>query len=320
MNRGDLNRILNKLTAVVNVESFEGTTRPGQVMFTGNGISDLCESLKEFNFFDVIINTVSTPGIEPISSGGQTSTIFLKIVLENFMLFMHLFCECKRHLSGQYHASRAEEESELRIKLDLDLELARPWSPSIGLSPSVIENRLNAWNFQKQLLKKIFLKCEEYVKTLLSNPFLQSCGQFDYGEHIFPTDAELEAFRPFLPPALIDELTNSFESLYPANDPIAGRICAEPKVAIVEDYLVEQGLGIGVAGILAATALGLYLRGNRAAAVTLIATATAAVGGTATGAESVMNAVDTDYNRSVRFGGQQDCRDSNQTVTVGDGD
>ena len=68
-----------------------------------------------------------------------------------------------------------------------------------------------------------------------------------------------------------------------------------------------------MAGILAATALGLYLRGNRAAAVTLIATATAAVGGTATGAESVMNAVDADYNRSVRFGGQQDCRNSNQT-------
>ncbi len=117
---------------------------------------------------------------------------------------------------------------------------------------------------------------------------------------------------------LLDELYELIISFATPADTTGA--CAEPNTQIVEDYLVEQGVAGAVAAVLAGTAITLFLRGQKAAAVAVIAAGTAAVGGTAAGAEQVMDRVDTDYTRGVSFGGKRDCREDNQTGAVELGD
>ena len=311
MNRNQLNRILNKLTAAAT--PFQGGDLPG--VETKITIS-ACKQLYGFNPY--ITSFYAIRELSPEQAADINSVI--KILHENFMRFMYLFCKCKAEEGVNTSQNGSVTEAMLNLKLrQMHVKATKNTLVfyQYGTGQAWALRRIAALR-RLALRKLVFEKCRMLVSSL-SGPDGKICGVFDYSQPT--TQQNVEDIIGMLEPGIVEELIQMSEmSLSPENDPIAGTICAEPKVAIIEDYLVEQGLAIGVAGILAATALGLYLRGNRAAAVALIATATAAVGGTATGAESVMNDVETDYNRSVRFGGQQDCRDSNQTGTVEHGD
>ena len=236
----------------------------------------------------------------------EVYTEFFQGLMEILERFLELYCKCrkKQQDDGVPLASQHGIEEALRNTMN---------NPDLYHGPNWMREALGLQAFVLLWVVKFDLEGDRID---------QFCSIMEYSAPLSDSEQIKEFIKElvrdlhnYFPPVLIDMIPR--DSVFNAT-PITP--CAEPKVAIIEDYLVEQGLAIGVAGILGATALGLYLRGNRAAAVALIATATAAVGGTATGAESVMNDVETDYNRSVRFGGQQDCRDSNQTGTAEHGD
>ena len=296
MNRGDLNRILNKLTAAADPSQYD-EGRPE----SAKPIKDNCAELDNLNSLGKAVQNLS----ETIKATKDipTQTLRIGIIKQmslgicaiNMVEFLILYCKCRDTRRSLY-----------------DL------SPLEYLRKSLLESQIYT-TYTGRSMAKTYLKLFNFFmnKYFADDPDLNVfCDNLDLTviDNLTDTINEFIVENPTELIALVEFLISQEPNVASWNN------CAEPKVAIIEDYLVEQGLAIGVAGILGATALGLYLRGNRAAAVTLIATATAAVGGTATGAESVMNAVDTDYNRSVRFGGQQDCRSENPTNTVGDGD
>ena len=332
MNRNQLNRILNKLTAAVPYQdgapgtpdytfTYQNPTNPpgpGQSFIPDYINTPECDRFRGHNFFTNLY--FSFQRLDTQQRYNRSAVV--RLFFGDFNKWMEAFCLCME-AEGSTHANYAAEAAKVEAELNAQLNNAIPWWSMVPqysaennpMVPSAFQLKQRALNWQKrlQIMKKLFKKCQEIIKNKLTDPSNKSCDQFDYSSANL-TEEELTALSDSIAPGELSPLVDTWEwGFSPENDPVTGGICAEPKVEIIEDYLVEQGLAIGVAGILGATALGLYLRGNRAAAVTLIATATAAVGGTATGAESVMNAVDTDYNRSVRFGGQQDCRDSNQT-------
>ena len=341
MNRNQLNRILNKLTAAVPYQdgapgtpdytfTYQNPTNPpgpGQSFIPDYINTPECTRFRGHNFFTNLYFSFQRLSTQQ----RYDRNVVVRLFFEDFNKWMEAFCICMEAERRFPHADYAAEAAQVEVDLNAQLDDAIPWwsllpppqsGPVSPLVPSSLQRKQRVLNWRKrlQIMKKLFKKCQELIKNRLTDPSNKSCEQFDYSSANL-TEEELTALSDSIAPGELSPLVDTWEwGFSPENDPVTGGICAEPKVEIIEDYLVEQGLAIGVAGILAATALGLYLRGNRAAAVALIATATAAVGGTATGAESVMNDVETDYNRSVRFGGQQDCRDSNQTGTAEHGD
>ena len=306
MNRNQLNRILIKLTAAANPEEFEGVA-PSQTVSE----KDPCKLHSQKNAtIELILKSRSVRSQQiPIDaeSNAAIRELFSEEIYEIVKDFITSYCLCRK-----YRIQNGTNVS--------PLELNNPWSeiklqlvaePPEILRPDLqhlVDNGI-VMKLSKELLEKLL----EFMTLEIWNNDTNSFNKFcDDGRMIQPSDVNrCKAYLGRAHHKKLDFLYDQLSSIAVSPDVVTP--CAQPKVEIIEDYLVEQGLAIGVAGILGATALGLYLRGNRAAAVALIATATAAVGGTATGAESVMNDVETDYNRSVRFGGQQDCRDSNQT-------
>ena len=303
MNNGDLNRILNKLTAAANPEEFEGVA-PSQTVSE----KDPCQNLANYQPSEAILAQIQKlfrdrPSMFGLPRRAEISSIFY----ESVNIYINLVCRCIAHqkLMGTWVPDTVYGQSFSQMVRDI----TKPIKLSGGELP---DSYVNMNNKIKGLCRNLLLG---YMKIAFFRGGLDKyCDRNSTGIHLsHQGKALIAAARSYLGQTQGSSLDGLWEDLHNIVTPVTISTCAEPKVAIIEDYLVEQGLAIGVAGILAATALGLYLRGNRAAAVALIATATAAVGGTATGAESVMNDVETDYNRSVRFGGQQDCRDSNQT-------
>ena len=302
MNNSDLKRILNKLTAATPFQD------GGRLESERDITSSACKILEEFD----ILETAKRGAKQAIQENSHWSIDFREKQLKfhtflNWLVlitdFLRRYCACMKEgfVEGPNRS--------MYVLIDPFSQYFKPMmesEPFFGTSDGrILADQLE--KMFKRVIEFFFSKPDSLLNFCKNNPLL-----LPENEMQLLMDLSNE------PNPELSNLLDSWKSEISDAPPVTP--CAQPKVAIIEDYLVEQGLAIGVAGILGATALGLYLRGNRAAAVALIATATAAVGGTATGAESVMNAVDTDYNRSVRFGGQQDCRDSNQTGTVEHGD
>ena len=303
MNNGDLNRILNKLTAAATPLPDEGI--PGDQSKIGE---DPCVGLR--------IAPILKNSVRLIKKARSDLTIPNITIIQKQMILVEVYRNLIRYINEfkTLYCLCKKREQELAAALGTE-------TIEINISSKLYDNFITDIEFST----KIGILAQSCLYEVLHKYLVRlSTGGFGIDEFCkhggsLNSQPARELFaRSIIAAGGIPEINVALG--LPREILDVPTSCAEPKVEIIEDYLVEQGLAIGVAGILGATALGLYLRGNRAAAVTLIATATAAVGGTATGAESVMNAVDTDYNRSVRFGGQQDCRSENPTNTVGDGD
>ena len=341
MNKNQLNRILNKLTAAVPYQdgapgtpdytfTYQNPTNPpgpGQSFIPDYINTPECTSFRGHNFFTNLYFSFQRLSTQQ----RYDRNVVVRLFFGDFNKWMEAFCLCMeaermfpQSSSESTHANYAAEAAKVEAELNAQLDDAIPWwsllpppqsGPASPLVPSAFDRKQRVLNWQKrlQIMKKLFKKCQELIRNRLTDPSNKSCEQFDYSSANL-TAEELTALSDSIAPGELSPLVDTWEwGFSPENDPVTGGICAEPKVEIIEDYLVEQGLAIGVAGILTAAAIGLFLRRQKAAAVALIAAGTAAVGGTAAGAEGVMNDVDADYTRSVRFGGQQDCRNSNQT-------
>ena len=294
MNNSDLKRILNKLTAAAPFLSDALTYDETPIAKE----KDPCEEMKKHPILMQISMIALDLGVrlvghtdDPVRLGKAQKELYSH-VLSNLINFIEKYCECNE-------------------KEPFSMQTGNKSYIGFKLTDAFRAESIHSDFFGKKLAIGISLYLELLVgkfsaKNKSPSDFCRDTDDLRWNPEVDIFSEVIQGGISQLNDSLLLELTPNA-----INNSITP--CAQPKVAIIEDYLVEQGLAIGVAGILGATALGLYLRGNRAAAVALIATATAAVGGTATGAESVMNDVETDYNRSVRFGGQQDCRDSNQT-------
>ena len=306
MNNSDLKRILNKLTAAATPLPNDGIPEAFPDVPIDDSLIDHCKELADFRPAEAIFNKIiilpflTTPNRQslPETRRSKMSSIFYEVLMD----YIKMFCRCRAQQKrlGTLAPDRTDRASFYEILRTVQ-------------QPIIINGGMNPEN-NVRIAALLANGCSMLLLAGIGiNIFPNGINKFCDDGGRLPNDGlnQARVYMAQTQAPLLDELYEFILSVAtPADTTVA---CAEPKVAIIEDYLVEQGLAIGVAGILGATALGLYLRGNRAAAVALIATATAAVGGTATGAESVMNDVETDYNRSVRFGGQQDCRDSNQT-------
>ena len=317
MNRGDLNRILNKLTAAANPFP-DDFVRPDSAKKITD---DPCGKLEKYNYVGKIVRDIKKRMVDgglayQVVADPWDRDFVMRTIYKHLRGLIILYCACQ-------NAKAARDI----LNLNNVIEPPGDWNPLEFYFQQGLEKIPNFPTEVGTATHNLSWILMNYLDRIYeaSNPE----GDHDICKdpNSLPnllSDLEAEDLSLEDDQGDIDTIWGDVGALaragLSANPTTSITPCAEPKVAIIEDYLVEQGLAIGVAGILGATALGLYLRGNRAAAVTLIATATAAVGGTATGAESVMNAVDTDYNRSVRFGGQQDCRNSNQTGAVEEGD
>ena len=289
MNKNDLKRILNKLTAAANPEeSF--------AIYPESVLDDPCHHLGNLNFFLDTYRSLRLLSRQDRMDGDPA----WRVIAHSFMNWMNLFCLCKKnpqgYLSSRPHTNYAEESAEVIKELDMNFDLARPWWSSIGLSPSQSEDRLNFWNFRKKILKRLFNKCRELILNRLSDPDKKSCDEIDY----FTDDLTEEEYAQ-----LSDSLDEQeygllvmmegedLAFLSPANDPVEVTPCVPVPVEQIETAFSNIP-SIVTMGLVAAGVLGVAFwirRGNFTKAMAAASAIAVTSGASAAETQALNNAL-----------------------------
>ena len=247
MNKGDLNRILNKLTAAT---PFLGDNLRSPV---NKFSASFCEELQNFNPFRAAGAAIRRLSPEQAAD----INLVIKILHENFMRFMYIYCKCKAEQGFDNTPTNVSgtEAEKVTIKLTIRYDIEKKdIALNFGFGSAAALLRIKALR-RLASIKLVLEKCRMLVLLESSiNPDRETCNTFDYSQPT--TQQNVEDIIGMLEPGIVEDLVQRLETISPENDPVAVADCVTVPVEQIETAfsnipsIVTMGLvAAGVAGV-----------------------------------------------------------------------